>query len=591
MRFRFIRRRHENVAAREHAPDQVAAAQHDEGSPKDSTAGLGGALKRGIAWSTADTVLLRLGQFAMSIVVARLVSPRQVGVFVVAMTAYLIVINISEVGVSVALVREVDNADRIAPTVSTIAIINSTVLAIAMYFAAPTLATALGAPAATSAVRVMSIPLLLAGPTAVPSALLSRDFQQGRKLLADLANFLVANGVLLVLALGGYGVMALAWSRVAGQVASCILYFIVVSRRYRPGFNLSEARRLLRFGLPLAGANLAGFTLANVDFIAVGRLAGPIQLGYYNLAWNVSSWPVSIFTTILTSVTLPALARVKGGISQIARHVAAALGALCGAAFAAAGLLIALAHPLITILYGARWVPAARILQILAVFGAIRVIVALYSDLLVAVGQTRRLFQLQLAWLAALVPTMIALVHLERGIGAAVAEVSVSIAVVAPTYLLVLRRSVGISLGFLVLPAMRPLLAAILATGTTSFVVEWVGGSLGRLICGIATFGVIYLLVLGRWPLQLKRALTQLYGRDSDVANLNDQPASRGFAQPRRPGRHRRIAPIITTDGYPVGVNGVADEYEALVELPADFPPELNTGRADLQGKRRAHRD
>ena len=40
------------------------------------------------------------------------------GVFVVALTVYSIVVNISEIGVSAALVREIDRADEIAPTVT-----------------------------------------------------------------------------------------------------------------------------------------------------------------------------------------------------------------------------------------------------------------------------------------------------------------------------------------------------------------------------------------------------------------------------------------------------------------------------------------
>jgi PST family polysaccharide transporter len=226
-----------------------------------------------------NTAILRIGQFAVSIVIARLVSPHDFGVFVVALTIYVIVVNVSELGVSAALVREIDNADRIAPTVSTIAIATSGVLATLLFVSAPALASGLGAPAATDAVRVLAIPLLLAGPTAVPAALLTRDFQQGRKLIMDLAAFVVGNGVLVMLALGGSGVMALAWSRVAAQVTSVGLIFVVTKKRYRPGFDRREARRLLRFGAPLAGASLAGFGLGNIDFLIVGRLAGPVQLG------------------------------------------------------------------------------------------------------------------------------------------------------------------------------------------------------------------------------------------------------------------------------------------------------------------------
>ena len=492
-----------------------------------STTGLGRVLARATLWSAANTAFLRLAQLGVSIVVARLVSPQQFGVFVVALVTYQIVINISEVGVSAALVREIDNADRIAPTVATIAIITSSALAAIMFASAPVLAAALGAPDATNAVRVLALPLLLAGPTAVPAALLTRDFNQRTKMIIDLSSFVVANGALIVLALQGQGAMALAWSRVAGQSLSAILLFIVVSHRYRPGFDRSEARRLLRFGMPLAGANLAGFTLANVDFMVIGRLAGAVQLGYYNLAYTVSSWPPNVLTVILQSLTLPVLARIRGGISEIGRHVSVTLSAVSAASFPVSACCVVLAQPLITIVYGHRWAPAAAMLVVLAVLGSARVIISLFSDILVAMDRTRQLFRLQLLWLAFLVPVMLLAVHFGQGVGAGVAHVLVAITAVFPAYLLVLVRSIGLPLKALVNPAGYPLVAAV-GAGLVSYVVASQGTTpLMKVGLGFGSFLVTYLVVLSRWLMILKRDLIRLYGGESrgqseDSADMTD---------------------------------------------------------------------
>jgi PST family polysaccharide transporter len=502
-----------------------AAAGGTGGVAASSTAGLGRMLARGALWSSLSTTVLRLGQFVLSIIIARLISPHDFGVFVVASTVYLIVINISEVGVSTALVREVDNARRIAPTVSSIAIVNSALLAAVLFLAAPYLAATFGAPGATTAARVLAIPVLLAGPTAVPAALLTRDFRQGRKMAADLTNFVVANGILLVLALNGSGVMALAWSRVAGQVVSAVLLFALAPERYRPGFDRREAARLLRFGAPLAGSSLAVFILSNVDFMVVGRLAGPLQLGYYNLAFTVSSWPTSIFTAILTSVTLPALARVKGGITELGRHVSVALAALCAAAFLVATLGMVLAHPLVTVVYGSRWAPAAPILLVLAVFGAVRVTLALFYDVLVALGHTRWLFRLQLIWLGVLLPAMLLAVHLGGGRGAGFAHVFVAVLVVVPVHLIVLARAVRFPLKKLRGPVAYPLLAAILA-GTASFLLaDQFVSPWAKLMWGGAAFVVVYFGALGHWLLAIGRELVELYGRKGSRREATDGPA------------------------------------------------------------------
>ncbi|HET6868470.1 MAG TPA: oligosaccharide flippase family protein [Solirubrobacteraceae bacterium] len=108
-----------------------------------STDALNSRVGRGVAWSALNSSVLRVGQFFIAIVTARLVSPAEFGVFVVALTVFSIVVNVSEVGVSAAIIREPDRTRQIAPTVSTIAIVTSALLAVMMAIAAPALAHAL----------------------------------------------------------------------------------------------------------------------------------------------------------------------------------------------------------------------------------------------------------------------------------------------------------------------------------------------------------------------------------------------------------------------------------------------------------------
>jgi lipopolysaccharide exporter len=118
---------------------------------------------RGVAWSALNAGVLRLSQFGMSIIIARVVAPREFGVFVVALTVYAIIVNVSEVGVGSALLREVDRAREIAPTISTIAITTSALLAGRMVATAPWFASALGSTAATNSVRVMALTVVIGG--------------------------------------------------------------------------------------------------------------------------------------------------------------------------------------------------------------------------------------------------------------------------------------------------------------------------------------------------------------------------------------------------------------------------------------------
>jgi O-antigen/teichoic acid export membrane protein len=131
---------------------------------------LGSKVGKGLAWSTVNTIVGRVGQLFVGIVLARLIAPEQFGVFAAALVVMSVVISVSELGVSVAIVQAKDRAevDRIAPVVTTVSVASGAGLAALMALLAPWLAQALGAPDATGPIRVLALSLVIAGLSATP---------------------------------------------------------------------------------------------------------------------------------------------------------------------------------------------------------------------------------------------------------------------------------------------------------------------------------------------------------------------------------------------------------------------------------------
>ena len=120
---------------------------------------------KGLAWSTVNTVVGRVGQLFVGIALARLIAPSEFGVFAAALVVLSVVVSVSELGVSVAIVQARDRAevDRIAPVVTSVSVASGAALAALMALLAPWLASALGAPAATGPIRVLALSLVIAG--------------------------------------------------------------------------------------------------------------------------------------------------------------------------------------------------------------------------------------------------------------------------------------------------------------------------------------------------------------------------------------------------------------------------------------------
>jgi lipopolysaccharide exporter len=127
-------------------------------SPEPS---LSARVRRGAAWSALSTLLLRAANIAVTTVVAYILSPSDFGAFAVALTVYTIVFSIGELGLGSCLIRADLDIDAMAPTMVTVSIVTSAILAAAMAAFARPIATALGSQAATGPVEVMALVMLI----------------------------------------------------------------------------------------------------------------------------------------------------------------------------------------------------------------------------------------------------------------------------------------------------------------------------------------------------------------------------------------------------------------------------------------------
>ena len=461
-----------------------------------SAEGLAGRVGRAAVWSGASTLFLRFSNIAVMAVVARIVAPRDFGVFAVALTVQAIVSSMGVLGVSSALPRGDLNPDEIAPTVATISLLSAGVLASAMAVFADQLATALGSPEAAGAIRVMSITVFLVGVFAVPGALLTRDFKQRSIFAATVIGFIPSSIVLVLMAADGNGALAFAWSRVVGQLLMGLTMTVLVSRRYAPGVSRAWIRPLLAFGLPLTGANLLNYVLLNADYVFISRLLGPTELGIYMLAFNVASWSTALLGSVINNVAMPAFSRLRGSPRLLGESLVKSTRGVALVAFPIAALSLVLSYALIDTVYGGKWVSAAPTLSILALYGALFVLCLLFANVLTGLGHTRLLFVTQLVWVLCLVPAMAVGIRLGGIEGAAMAHIAVITVVVFPVYLLAVRRSTQLETTALLRALLPPLAAAVLAAAVASACARTVAVAPAQLLLGGAVGASSYLVLV-----------------------------------------------------------------------------------------------
>ncbi|GLW08800.1 hypothetical protein Misp01_39300 [Microtetraspora sp. NBRC 13810] len=431
----------------------------DTGSP---VATIGRKAGRGLRWSLVGTLVTKAGSFVMGLVLARLLAPEDFGLYAIALAATAFVMHVNDVGIIAATVQWRGRLEEMAPTATVMAVGFSVAVYGIFWFAAPGFAALAGGEDATPVVRLLTVVILIDGLTAVRSAALMREFRHDLLTMANMAGFCVNAGVAITLAANGAGPYSFAWGQLAAAAVTGVLVLAGARVPVRVGLDRAVAGRLLRFGVPLAASLGIESVLLNADYIIVGGALGTVALGYYLLAFNVSSWVPGLVGTAVRYVSIPSFSRLAEEESDsVAEGVRRSVPPLVALVLPIAVAMAALAGPFVA-LYGAKWAPAAAVLPWLAVLMVVRMLTALACDILISLGATRATVWLNLGWALALVPALLVGTRVDGIRGAAVGHALVAVLVALPLAAAALHRA-GVPLGPVLPGLVRPLLGGVVA--------------------------------------------------------------------------------------------------------------------------------
>jgi PST family polysaccharide transporter len=390
-------------------------------------------IRSALGWGLLTNTAGRLLSVGTGIVMARLLTPREFGIFAVALIAAELLMSLNDGGMIAALVRDTRDVRCAARTATTLIWSSSLAVYILLFITAPVFASAIGAPDAAAPVRVLGLVVLIDGVSAVPAGLLTRGLQQDRRAIGELAGILTVCATSVALGVLGLGPWALVWGRIAGNLVSAVLLIALAPFRPLPGLDRTIGAAYFRFGAPMAGASLITFALLYAPSAIVGHALGPVALGFYAIAYNVSTWPLTLVSQTARRVAMVGFARLHHDAHlQAVAFVRALLLMLLIMVPLCAALAVA-ARPLIHNVYGAVWEPAAPVLSWLALVAAVRVVAYLVEDYLAARGRSRMILMLHSVWLLLLVPALIAGAQIGGLVTVGVAHALVA-AVMLPAY-------------------------------------------------------------------------------------------------------------------------------------------------------------
>jgi PST family polysaccharide transporter len=449
-----------------------------------------------------------------SVVVARFLAPRRVGLAAEAVVFVELALVAVDFGFATVIVQRpaLSEEDKSTAFWAGMALgVGMTVLGVGLSWP---IAALYHEHLVQSLLAVMSLTFLFTAPGIVQGALLTRELRfrslELRTIAATTASCIMA----MALAALGAGPWAIVAQVLTISFVSTALLWRSSSWRPRLIFSLPSLRGMARYTSHVFGSRTLLWANENMDNFLVGRFLGAASLGAYSLAFSIAIAPVKRLASPVSHVFFPAFSRMRN-LESIRE---AWLRAVCMLALVLVppvfGVIV-VAPDFVRVVFGPKWHAAAPALQLLAPVGLLLSLMEFNDGILKALAQTHLLFRMSAA--ISILSVCAFASGLNWGIrGVATAYLLVSL-VIQPTYLWLTARAVGISpwawlrsiAGVVQAGAM---MVALLLVARALLVQAEVSAA-GRLACLVALGPISYCaLVLWRAP-EVKPELRSLLAR------------------------------------------------------------------------------
>lgn len=459
-------------------------------------------IHRAIAFSAADKYITQILQIVTLAVMSRLLTPAEIGLYMIANSIFLLADNFRTFGVGIYVVQAQELRHETLQTAFTIALILSLATAAALNLLAAPLAAFYAEPALGHLIALSTL-ALLAVPFAAPIvALLQREMAFRQLALVNLSATLA--GFLATVTLGflGTGAESYVWGSVVQSLAIALLAFAM--HRDLAIFRLSvvDARRMLSFGAVSSSVTVVNMVYDMLPRLAFGKILGFDAVGIYARAATICQLPDRAFGAALQPVILPAMAahvRAGGELREAYLRGHALMSAVQWPALI---LLALLADPVVRLLLGPQWGDTVPLVRLIALASMALAPAFMTFPVLVASG---RIVDTLVSSLVSLPPSVLIVVGASWFGG--LTTVAVSLFVVAPLQMFValafIRRAIGLTWTELIAASCA---SACVAIGTaiapvviilfspTGFALGWGATFLAVATAGLGWFATLHLL-------------------------------------------------------------------------------------------------
>ena len=306
----------------------------------------------------------RLIGFVSTVVLARLLLPKDFGIIAMASLVISLVDLLLDLSVRATLIQNHAATQAHFDTAWTLGLLQAALVALVLLLAAPYAADYFHEPRVAGVVRVLALGMAISGCENMGVVCFQKEMQFGRDYALLFYRRFVGFVVTLLAAIMLRSYWALVIGAVAGRFTGVLCSYAMHPMRPRP--SLACWRDILGVSRWLLARTSACFFERQLHRALVGRNSSSTVMGAYTMASDLSTLPSTELLMPIERVLFPAFVKVRHRPQELKRVFLLAQGVQCLVAMPPSAGLALVAPNLVPLMLGPQWSMAVPLVQILS---------------------------------------------------------------------------------------------------------------------------------------------------------------------------------------------------------------------------------
>lgn len=344
---------------------------------------------KGVSWMSGFRMLTRVLSFLKTAVLARVLTPSQFGIFGIASLVLALLEMLTETGINIILIQSKKEIDEYINSAWVVSIIRGIFVSLCIVILTPFIISFFNTPHVFSILLLISLVPFIRGFINPSVVKLQKELKFHYEFWFRSSIFLFDAIVSITFAVLTHSIYSLVWGLIAGALLEVLLSFILLRPIPRWSIRKDYFNEIFHKGKWVTVYGIFNYIAQEGDNIIVARVMGAPALGIYQMAYKLSTLPISEVTDVVSKVVFPVYAKIVEDKARLKSAFIKSTLVIVTTTMVMGMVLFLFPRQVVLIVLGEKWLPAIPVLRVLVIYGVLRAISGSASALFLGIGKQK----------------------------------------------------------------------------------------------------------------------------------------------------------------------------------------------------------